>query len=187
MKGIILTFIVFGLLLAGCTQTAPQKAVPETPAAQTPAPEAAPTPEPTPVKAETPLGLKDIFAAATGEYKCTANMQNVQTTIYVKNGKVRTDATTQGVEAHGVYNGDDIWSWSAVQGQQMCYHMKLSELQAMAASNGAVQKPASKDDMAQNAANVDCKAESVPDSMFTAPSPCQEFSELLKQMQQYQK
>ncbi|MBI4450718.1 hypothetical protein HY642_01970 [Candidatus Woesearchaeota archaeon] len=190
----IFVIAALALLLAACGPTEQPTPAPTTPSAPT---QAAPTPavppvQPVPTPAVPPVqpvptpaakltDLTSVFGMS-GSFKCTARMDTGQGTFYVKNGKVRTDAVAQGTEAHSVFDGDDIWTWSA----QGCYHVKLSEIQAMMQSMPQA-KPATRDEMAQSAADVDCQATSVDDSMFAAPSPCQDMSELLKQAQQYQR
>ncbi len=172
-RGLIVTMTLL-LLIAACSkEPAPAERT-------TTAPESAPS-DTTGAADEILTDLGKVFGMS-GTFKCTAKMESVTSTMYVKDGKIRNEANAQGASVVSIMSGDDIWT---ITGSQ-CIHMRLSEIQAMAKQAGAqanAPKAQSKDDMARSAVDVKCERTTVPDSMFTPPSGCIEFSDMMKQYQ----
>ena len=177
--GTVAAVFVLLVLVAACGKT-------ETPTSKPPASQdASSTAESTSPTATRITDLTKAFSFS-GSLKCTATTDDgqggkVKSTMYIKSGKIRTEMSVKGMTATSIMSGDDIWSIAGGQ----CFHMRLSEMQAMASQfqqSGQAQ-PQTRDEMAQTAVDVDCNPATVQDSMFQAPSPCTEFSEMMKAAQ----
>jgi hypothetical protein len=180
LNGVVLMSAALALLviLAACGKTEPAARTPTS----TEAPSRAESTSPTATR------ITDLTKAFSfsGSLKCTATVDDgqggtVKSTMYIKNGKIRSETAVRGMTATSIMSGDDIWSIAGGQ----CFHMRLSEMQAMASQfqQSGQPQPQTREEMAQTAADVDCNPATVQDSMFQAPSPCTEFSEMMKAAQ----
>ncbi len=181
MKKILLIGVVL-ILLAACSQTPAEdsqtsvKVSTDTQGAQVTNVKVSSGAQETQIKTD----LKEVFASK-GEYKCSVSIEGPrggEEIVYYKNGKVRTDVKTAAGEAHAIYGGDDLWSWTGVQ----CFHMNTKDSAKGLPGMESVQIQ-TKDELTQNAANVRCEPTSVPDGMFSPPADCKDLSEMLKQLQ----
>jgi hypothetical protein len=171
------------LALAGCGA----------PAADTPAAEAAPAAEAgsaadsgAAAEASAPASeiLSDLGSVfgMSGAFTCTYRVGDVEQVSQVKDGKMRSDATVEGKQSHTIFSADTLWTWT----DEGCFMMNMADIKAFADSmptSGAQPHAQSRDDIAANAMNVQCTRASVPDSVFTPPSDCQDMGAMFKQMQ----
>lgn len=119
-----------------------------------------------------------------GSFKCVYRVENVEQVSQVKDGKMRSDATVDGRQTHTIFSGETFWMWS----DEGCFMMNMADIKAMAGSlpQGA-QQPQTREDIARSAVDVKCERASVPDSVFTPPSGCQDMGAMFKQMQNFQR
>jgi len=176
------TYLIFALLLlVACSQTTVEVQTDAQPTSQETVtqPNTPPLSQPAVTQPSTPTRITDLKTAFSGgSFTCTATVQNIASTVYVKDGKVKSATTVEGQEMHSLLSTDDIWTW----GPQGCFHMKVGDIPNMPQQAGA-SKTQTKEEMANTAVNVDCQPTTLADSFFTPPSPCQDLAEMLKGLQ----
>jgi hypothetical protein len=126
--------------------------------------------------------IDNKFDFASGKpFKCVTVVDQYTSTMYIKDSKMRID--TLPADAHAIYNGDLIYSWSGESGTVM----KMSDIQKL--SEGAPYKQPSQQDMLNKAKDTNSKCEpyAVSDSLFTPPADVdfKDMAEMLKQMEGY--
>ncbi len=180
----LVSIIAVLVLVAACTSAPARSETPETVAVQTSVNTQQVTAQTPTSSVDVKTDLKSIFAS-NGEYKCTVSItgqQGGESVVYYKNGRVRTDVKTAQGEAHAIYGGDDLWTWSSTQAGEQCFKINTKQAAAGSPTMQSVNVQ-SKDDLAQNAANVKCEPTSIPESVFTPPTNCKDMNELLKGLQ----
>lgn len=177
------TMIVLVLLLAlaGCSAPAPE-AAPADSAASTATSDSGASVPAAPAS-ESISDLASVFSMS-GEFKCVYRVENVEQVSQVKNGKMRSDATVDGKETHTIFSGETFWMWT----DEGCFMMNMADIKALGESMPQGQQaPQTREDIARSAVDVSCKRASVPDSVFTPPSGCQDMGAMFKQMQNFQR
>lgn len=131
--------------------------------------------------------LKDAFKSRQ-EIKCTFRDQRsgMSFVTYIKGEKVRTEASSEGVDVFSIYSGDMYYSWNTAQ--EMGMKMNIKEMEKLAADQKEQVEYQEPEEWASQYENIDidCKKTSVPDSMFVPPSNIQfqDMTEMLLKMKE---
>lgn len=116
-----------------------------------------------------------------GSVKCTYNYEGTTGLTYIKNGKVRFEATANGTTSNSIMVDKVVYSWQS--GQKTGMMMDTSKLTA-SVTPGEPQQYKSPDDIKKDLQTYkpQCVSENIPDSMFEKPADVT-FTDISKMMQ----
>lgn len=181
-----LIVIALLLMLAACSsapEAAPAADTRADTGASSPGDSGAAAPAAAAPASESISDLASVFGMS-GSFKCTYRVEGVEQVSQVKNGKMRSDATVEGRQSHTIFSEEQMWVWT----DEGCFTMKMADIKAFADSMqgaGTQRPPQTREDIAANALDVHCEPATVSDSVFTAPSGCQDMGAMFAQMQNF--
>ena len=176
MKYVIpVVFMVCVLALGGCLSSPGGGAQSDVTKPEVTQPAEASTPQQSNIQAATTTqsaggvvsGIKDLVSAMSsgGSYSCTYSFNGLSTDALIKGKMYRSHSTVEGVSYTTVSDGTWVYSWAEGAATGVKFN-----IEKMKSSSNTPEGYTDLSDVSKSAAQVDCKAEVIPDSMFSVPS-----------------
>jgi Tfp pilus assembly protein PilV len=174
-KKILIAIVIVAIILVGfIAYLSTQKKSPATTATTT-------TPQPTQPALQNAAADFVKAMQGTGSVKCTYSVNGVESTSYIKDGKIKFETTVKGITNNSIMVNKIVYSWAT--GSKTGFMIDTSTISTTITPGAGTQNYKSVDSIKSDLEGYKpkCSNEAIADSMFEKPTDVT-FSDLSKMM-----